>query len=101
MESGAVQRLYDSLPTEVKRNLSEIGITSVDYGEMSELDFGRVLEKMVSMLNTGGQRAFVGMSVCMGIMLMCSMAEGFNITLGERKLKAYQMRWGLCVYVRQ
>ena len=61
--------LYNSLPAEVKRNLSEIGITSVDYSQMSELDFGRVLEKTVSMLNTGGQTAFVGMSVCMGIML--------------------------------
>ena len=87
--------LYNSLPAEVKRNLSEIGITSVDYSQMSELDFGRVLEKTVSMLNTGGQTAFVGMSVCMGIMLMCSMAEGFNITLGERKLKGVSNAVGI------
>ena len=101
-ESGAVhinaESLYDSLPSEVRRSLSEIGITSVDYGQMSELDFGRVLEKMISMLNAGSHTAFLGMSVCMGIMLMCSMAEGFNVTLGERTLKSVSNAVGtMCI----
>ena len=88
MESGAVyvnaQSLYDSLPTEVKRSLAELGITSVDYGQMSGLDFGKVFEKIFSMFGENSHTAFTGMSVCLGIMLLCALSEGFNITLEKK-----------------
>ena len=84
MESGAVQSLFDSLPTETKRSLSEMGITSVDYGQMSDLDFGKVFEKIVSMFGEESKSVLTGMSVCLGIMLLCSLAEGFHITLEKR-----------------
>lgn len=79
-----IQRLFDSLPTETKRNLSEIGITSVDYSQISGLDFGKVFEKIIAMFGEGSKSALTGMSVCLGIMLLCSLAEGFHITLEKR-----------------
>ncbi len=79
-----IQRLFDSLPTETKRNLSEIGITSVDYSQISGLDFGKVFEKIFAMFGEGSKSALTGMSVCLGIMLLCSLAEGFHVTLEKR-----------------
>lgn len=79
-----IQRLFDSLPTETKRNLSEIGITSVDYSQISGLDFGKVFEKIIAMFGEGSKSALTGMSVCLGIMLLCSLAEGFHVTLEKR-----------------
>lgn len=79
-----IQRLFDSLPTEVKRSLSEIGITSVDYGQISGLDFGRVFEKIFAVTGEGSKSALTGMSVCLGIMLLCSLTEGFHVTLEKR-----------------
>ena len=79
-----IQRLFDSLPSETKRSLAEIGITSVDYGQICGLDFGKVLEKIFAMLGEGSKSAFTGMSVCLGIMLLCSMAEGFHVTLEKK-----------------
>lgn len=79
-----MQRLFESLPPETKRSLYEIGITSVDYGQMSGLDFGKVFEKIFGMFGEGSRSAFAGMSVCLGIMLLCALSEGFNVTLEKK-----------------
>lgn len=96
MESGAVydgqmsavnaQRLFDSLPMETKRSLSEIGITSVNYEQMSQLDFGKIWEQVFSMIENNSHTPLIGMSVCLGIMLLCSMTEGVHVSLADRKL---------------
>ncbi len=80
------QRLFESLPEATKRGLSEIGITSVNYEQMSQLDAGKIFRQMVEMLGNSSHTALTGMSVCMGIMLLCCMTEGFQVTLADRKL---------------
>ena len=90
-----IQRLFDSLPTEVKRSLAELGITSVDFGQMSGSDFGKVFEKIFSMFGENSHTAFTGMSVCLGIMLLCAMSEGFNITLEKKGIS--EMIGTMCI----
>ena len=50
MENTATEfdlsKLFDSLPVETKRGLSEIGITSVNLEQLSGLDIKRVFEKI-------------------------------------------------------
>ncbi len=83
--NGDLERLWSSLPEEARRSLAELGITAADYQQVSQLDFGRMMEKMLSLLSES-HTPLAGMSVCIGIMLLCSMAEGFQATLGDRKL---------------
>ena len=81
-----LRKLFDSLPVETKKSLSEIGITSVDIQQLSGLDFGRVFEKIFSLFGENSHTAFTGMSVCLGIMILCSLTEGVNINLSDKKL---------------
>ena len=81
-----LRTLFDSLPAETKKSLSEIGITSADIQQISGLDFGRVFEKIFSLFGENSNTALTGMSVCIGIMLMCSVTEGVNISLTDRKM---------------
>ena len=83
-----LRKLFDSLPVETKKSLSEIGITSVDIQQLSGLDFGRVFEKIFSLFGENSHTAFTGMSVCLGIMILCSLTEGVNINLTDKKLNS-------------
>lgn len=90
MENTATEfdlsKLFDSLPVETKRGLSEIGITSVNLEQLSGLDIKRVFEKIFSLFGENSHTIFTGMSVCLGIMLLCSLTEGVNINLTDKKL---------------
>ena len=42
--NGDLERLWSSLPEEARRSLAELGITAADYQQVSQLDFGRMMD---------------------------------------------------------
>ena len=83
-------RLYSGLPEETKRALAEMGISSVDAGGLSSLQTGQVLSCIMDMLSGAAKTPLCGMGICFGIILLCSMTEGFRISASENKLSAVQ-----------
>ncbi len=84
------QALYSGLPEETKSALSQMGITSVDVEDMSGLSAGRVLSGLLDMLAGVSGTPLCGVGVCFGIILLCSVTEGFRLSTEESKLGPVQ-----------
>lgn len=87
-DSCNLQKIFDALPQETKSKLYEMGITSINYGELSDLDTKKLLEQFSQTLTLKSKTPFCQMAVCIGIMMLCSLTEGFNITVSDRKLNS-------------
>ena len=98
MEDADVERLMDALPAETRESLSAVGITSLDSGSLSSLDTGSVLAQSLVILGNCSRTSLCGFAVCMGIMLLCAMTEGFSMRLSDQRLQPVQNAiGGLCV----
>ncbi len=89
-EKAGAGSLYLSLPEETKKALSAMGITSANAESLASLQAGNVLSGIFDMLNEAGKTPLCGVGICFGIILLCSMTEGFRAGTGESKLGAVQ-----------
>ena len=95
--SGA-EELFDSLPENTKKSLAKIGINSVNYDNLTRLDFRIVLSEVASVVSKTARTPVSAAASCIGIMLLCSMTEGFNSTLSKRNLSVTMTALGtLCI----
>ena len=95
---SGVSSLYSSLPDETKNLLSDMGISSADYKALSETGVHDIFEKILSLAGTKGKTPFGAAAVCLGIMLLCAVVDGTNITMGDRSLSGVSSAVGaLCV----
>ncbi|MBQ9460789.1 MAG: hypothetical protein IJU51_02565 [Clostridia bacterium] len=87
--SGA-ESLYSGLPENTKKALSGMGITSVNAESLASLQTGRVLSGIFGMLNEAGKTPLCGIGICFGIILLCSITEGFRISSAGGSMSAVQ-----------
>ena len=84
--SGA-DDLYYSLPEETKRLLSETGMNDLSYDTIRNFDGNNIIQTITKLAGEKSRSPFSSFFVILGVMLLCSMLEGTNITLGENPLK--------------
>lgn len=95
--SGA-EDMLDGLPEQTKKILIEMGITSPDYDTVTNFSVNNVFEQIIALVGTNSGTPLGGMAVCLGIMLLCSLTEGFRVTIGEKSIGAVSTAVGtLCV----
>ena len=98
LELSGAENIFDGLPEETKKILSEMGITSIDYDTVTNFDISSVFEQIISLVGTNSSTPLGGMTVCLGIMLLCSLVEGFNVTIGQKSIGTVSSVVGtLCV----
>ncbi len=98
LEAADSEKLFSALPEETRKSLTQAGITSADYKELSSINTGNVLSQMLTFLNTGSRTPLCGFAVCMGILLLCSLTEGFHTGLADQRMKSVQNGVGtMCV----
>lgn len=95
--SGASE-LFDSLPQNTRESLERIGVTSANYDSISGIGFGEVINEISAMFGANSKTPICGTVTCIGIMLLCSMIEGFRTTLAQNRLSAVTTSVGvMCV----
>lgn len=91
--SGA-DRLYDSLPDRVRSELSEMGIIGAEASSIADLDIWSVFGELFSSVREAFPAPCSALGMCMGIMLICSLADG---TLEGASRTAGSLTGGLCI----
>lgn len=95
--SGAGE-LFSSLPKETQDMLTDMGINSLNYDSVTTVDPSRIFGKVVSLVSSKGSTPLGAGAVCLGIMILCSLTEGANMTLGENSIgKVSSVVGALCV----
>lgn len=95
--SGA-DRLYASLPEETQDMLSNMGITSLELNSIESFKHAKIFEQTAALTGTKASGPMGAIAVCLGIMLICSIVEGSNITIGDKSLEGVSSAVGaLCV----
>ena len=90
LENINSQKLFDSLPAGTKNSLSQLGITSANYQQLSSLDVRDMFEEIVSVVGTTAGSPLCGLGVCIGIILLCTLTEGVRLTSDGSKLGTVQ-----------
>lgn len=83
MEETGVSELFSQLPEDVRQSLVNAGIDSPDYNVLSAMDFGKILNEICRLTVNEAATPFGALIVCIGIMILCSMIEGFKLSLGS------------------
>ena len=95
--SGA-DRLYSSLPEETKKMLSDMGINAFDYESTDALRSVGIFKQAVELIGEKSSGPLGTLALCLGIMLICSLVEGTDITVGDKTLEGISSAVGaLCI----
>ncbi len=91
-------RLFQELPEEVKEALSRSGITGLEPQKLQGLSVGQVLSEIVSMTVKNSKTPLCGLAACLGVLLLCSVTEGFRIGASGMRLGTVQNAVGtICI----
>ena len=89
-EAADISSLLSGLPEETRESLASAGI-GLDTDSTPQLpDTGRLLSQAAEMLASGSRTPLCGFTVCFGIIILCSMTEGFGIGASEKRLQTVQ-----------
>lgn len=86
LELSGADRLFDGLPERTKKLLADMGVTSPNYETITDFNVSGIFEQIVTLVGENSGTALGGMTVCLGIMLLCSLVEGFRVTIGEKSI---------------
>lgn len=91
-------RLFQESPEEVKEALSRSGITGLEPQKLQGLSVGQVLSEIVSMTVKNSKTPLCGLAACLGVLLLCSVTEGFRIGASGMRLGTVQNAVGtICI----
>lgn len=97
--SGA-DRLFDALPEQTKQQLKDIKITSPDYETVTNLSISKVFEEIIKIIGANSTTVLGGMTACLGVIILCSLIEGFKITIGEKSIGTISSAVGtICICI--
>ena len=98
LESIDSQGMLSAMPEQARESLSNIGISSADIDNLTSLDTKSIFEEIVSLSGKSSKAPINSFAVCIGIMLLCTVTEGFRFGLAEKRLLTVQNAVGaVCV----
>lgn len=86
MKSSNADKLLNELTPEARKSLEEIGITSPDYEALSALSLDKIFAKVISLVSTESKAPVMSLSIVIGIILLCALAESFKTSLSDGPL---------------
>lgn len=81
-ESG-VGELFSQLPEETQKSLKSAGITSPEADVLAGISIGNVFGEIANIALGEAASPMGAIPVCIGIMVLCSLVEGFKLSLGS------------------
>lgn len=97
-EFVGVGKLFSSLPEQTKKELYDLGINTQDVTSTTKITLTDVFTSVMKSVSATLPEPLGAVSVCMGMLLLCALAQGMNITLGSRPLSGISAAVGsLCL----
>ncbi|MBQ1658805.1 MAG: hypothetical protein II059_03055 [Clostridia bacterium] len=98
LESIDSQGMLSAMPEQARESLSNIGISSADIDNLTSLDTKSIFEEIISLSEKSSKAPINSFAICIGIMLLCTVTEGFRFGLAEKRLLTVQNAVGaVCV----
>ena len=98
LESIDSQEMLSAMPEQARESLSNIGISSADIDNLTSLDTKSIFEEIISLSGKSSKAPINSFAICIGIMLLCTVTEGFRFGLAEKRLLTVQNAVGaVCV----
>lgn len=98
LESIDSQGMLSAIPEQARESLSNIGISSADIDNLTSLDTKSIFEEIISLSEKSSKAPINSFAICIGIMLLCTVTEGFRFGLAEKRLLTVQNAVGaVCV----
>ena len=98
LESIDSQEMLSAMPEQARESLSNIGISSADIDNLTSLDTKSIFEEIISLSEKSSKAPINSFAICIGIMLLCTVTEGFRFGLAEKRLLTVQNAVGaVCV----
>ena len=98
LESIDSQEMLSAIPEQARESLSNIGISSADIDNLTSLDTKSIFEEIISLSEKSSKAPINSFAICIGIMLLCTVTEGFRFGLAEKRLLTVQNAVGaVCV----
>lgn len=85
-ESSGANDLEEKLPSDVKEDLNDIGITGVDLNELTKVTPEKIFGKVFSMVEKRVPECSKSMFSILAIIMLCALVESFKLSLGEKPL---------------
>ncbi len=83
--SGA-DKLYSSLPEQTRKMLGDIGMGQLDYESVGSFDSSVIFQKALELTAQNGKTPMSAIALSMGIMMICALFEGMDISPGNKAL---------------
>ena len=90
LESIDSQGMLSAMPEQARESLSNIGISSADIDNLTSLDTKSIFEEIISLSGKSSKAPLNSFAICIGIMLLCTVTEGFRFGLAEKRLLTVQ-----------
>ncbi len=98
LKASSADKLYSSLPEETKIMLSDMGINALEYESVTSMKAMGIFRQAVDLIGEKASGPIGTLALCLGIMLLCSLVEGTDITIGDRTLEGVSSAVGaLCI----
>ncbi len=92
------ESLYDTLPSETKGHLSDIGINTADMSEINSLDTKTVLVEIIEVIAKAFSAPLASFGICTGVIILCSLAESTGLTgMNNSAGSVCNVVGGLCI----
>lgn len=90
--------MFSAVPEQARESLYDIGISSADINDLRSLDTKSIFSEIASISEKSSKAPLNSFAVCIGIMLLCTVTEGFRFGLAEKRLLTVQNAVGaVCV----
>ncbi len=98
LKASGADRLYSSLPEETQKMLADMGISTFDYESMDSMKAAGIFNQAAELIGEKASGPLGTLALCFGIMLICSLVEGTDITVGDKTLEGVSSAVGaLCI----
>lgn len=82
--------LFHGLPQETKEILQSLNLTEADCSGLASSDMGEILSEILSVIAQNSGTPFIGFTVCLGMILLCSLTESIRLGSTDKKLETVQ-----------
>ncbi len=86
MEISGADNLEEEVPKETKESLNNIGVTGVDWNDISSISPDKVFTELLNIAKRKSYKPITSVSIIVSIILLCALFDGMKTSFGSKPL---------------
>ena len=86
MEISGADNLEEDVPKETKESLNNIGVTGVDWNDISSISPDKVFTELLNIAKRKSYKPITSVSIIVSIILLCALFDGMKTSFGSKPL---------------